>query len=711
MQIIQSIRDKGAAIVIVVIALSLIGFILMDSRTGSNNAARGSSSRIGKVNGHNIELTEFNKRVTQTESEQEKRSGQKSTSQQTAQIREQVWNQMVAEAVFYDEAKKLGIELTGKEMSSILLSSDQSNPFMQQGFAGQDGKLDVAKAQEALASIKKNYKSDNADAIDLQIIEPLKLQTSATKYGSLINASAYYPQWMADRDAKDNAAFANISYVAVPYTDISDSTVKVTDADIDVYVAKNKELFKQEAGRRISYISFSQVASASDSNKIRTSLEELKAPFQADTNVRAFIAKSASVIQYQDTFLQKAKLGLQNIDTIVKQPQGTVYGPFAEQGLYILARVMGTKDLPDSVSARHILISVADAQSNTQGMDDASAKKLADSILSQLKAGADFKTLSDKYSTDQVAKAKNGDLGKFGEGAMVGEFNTFAFTSPVGEWKEVRTQFGYHIAQVTGHFDFKPAYKIAFIAKEIVPSDATVNGANLAASQASNVKDGKELKAYADKNGLAIISVPTLVKENDFNAGGLTDSRTRDVIRWAFKAKAGEVSEPFDLGDQFVVATVNKIEKEGLQDAATARSGAEVMIQKQKKAAIIKAKLGNAPTLQSASQAYGKQILTAGADSTLTFNSQIISSLGLEPKVIGASFNKAYQAKESPAIDGTNGVYIIKVNSIADRAPEAPEVAAAKNASRLTTIRTQTNNWFEGLRKQADIQDKRSDIY
>jgi peptidyl-prolyl cis-trans isomerase D len=61
MQIIQNIREKGAAIVIAVIALSLIGFILMDARSGANSGlfGGGHSSSLGKVNGETIESNEF----------------------------------------------------------------------------------------------------------------------------------------------------------------------------------------------------------------------------------------------------------------------------------------------------------------------------------------------------------------------------------------------------------------------------------------------------------------------------------------------------------------------------------------------------------------------------------------------------------------------------------------------------------------------------
>jgi peptidyl-prolyl cis-trans isomerase D len=135
--------------------------------------------------------------------------------------------------------------------------------------------LDIAKAQEALRNIKK-FKAEQKEAVNNQVIEPLKLSTTVAKYSGLINASAYYPAWMQEAEKADSKNFASISYVSIPYSDISDSTVKVSDDDIKQYVSKHKELFKQEAGRTISYLTFSQLASAEDSLKVKRRLKVLK---------------------------------------------------------------------------------------------------------------------------------------------------------------------------------------------------------------------------------------------------------------------------------------------------------------------------------------------------------------------------------------------------------------------------------------------------
>ncbi len=68
MSIIQTIRDKGAAIVIGVIALSLIGFLLMDARSGASKGLfSGNTTSVGSVNGNSIEIDAFNAKVKDAE--------------------------------------------------------------------------------------------------------------------------------------------------------------------------------------------------------------------------------------------------------------------------------------------------------------------------------------------------------------------------------------------------------------------------------------------------------------------------------------------------------------------------------------------------------------------------------------------------------------------------------------------------------------------
>jgi len=709
MQIIQGIRDKGAAIVIVVISLSLIGFILMDAKQGGNNLNAGSGS-IGKVNGSAIEQAEFTKKVNMLEAQEEQQSGQKPTTSRSSQIREQVWNQIVAEKVFYAEAAKLGIEFTGKELDNILKSDNPANPLMQdRSMVDQaTGKLDMSKVSQAIANIKK-MKGEQWDLVNSQIIEPQKLTSVSTKYFALLNASAYYPAWMEEKDAKEAKSFATISYVQVPYQTISDSTIKVTDAEIETYVKKHKDLFKQEAGRMISYVGFSQLPSKEDSARTRGVVEGLKNAFAAETNDRAFLAKNTSTIDFDTNYLPKSRIQSSFTDSIVRMPVGSVYGPYVDNKNYVIAKMLGSKTLPDSANVRHILIATVNAQTGQPVLEDSIAKKRADSIYNAINAGANFAMLAMQYSSDG-SKDKGGDLGTFGYGAMVPEFNKFSFEKPVGSKGVVRTQFGYHIMEVLSQKGSSPAYKIGFLAKEIFADEQTINKASNDAIKLSAEKDPKKFKAYAEKNGLSIITLPTVIKENDAQVGQMQDAR--QLVRWVFEAKKGDVSEPMPVGDQFIVAVVDKIFEEGTQDAETARPMAENAIREEKKAEQIIKALGANPTLETAAAKYSVQVLTAGADSSITFKSQIIKELGNEPKVIGAAFNKANLNKVAAPIAGKAGVFVIRVNSIADKAVDPAEDKVQIRAQQTAALRSAAvGNWFEGLRKKATIKDNRSKYF
>ena len=710
MQIIQGIRDKGAAIVIVVISLSLIGFILMDAKQGSNQMFGSGNTSLGKVNGQDVEQTEFNKKVKQIEAQEEQRSNTKTTSARAAQIRQQVWDQIVAERVFYAESKKLGINFTSKELSAILSSNDRDNPLMQdqQMLDPATGKLDPLKLKDALANIKK-AKREQRDMIDAQIVEPQKLTSISGKYFALLNASVYYPSWMEENDIKYKSEFATISYVALPYSDISDSAIKVSDSEIESYVKKHKDIFKQEAGRKISYIVFSQLPSAEDSAKTREAVAVLKNSFYEETNVKSFLAKQSSAIPYDSNYLPKAKIKSIAIDSVTRLATNAVFGPYLDNNSYVLAKMLGSKPMPDSVKAKHILIATVNSQSGEPLLEDSVAKKRADSIYTAINSGANFSLLALQYSSDG-SKDKGGDLGTFGYGAMVPEFNDFCFNKPVGSRGVVKTQFGYHIIEVLNQKAFNPAYKIAFLGREIFSSDATISKANLDATKLSAEKDAKKLEVYVQKNGLSKISESTLIKENDAGAGQLQDAR--QLIRWVFEAKRGDVSEPFNIGDQFVVAIVDKIEKEGLQDIQTARPLAEKSVREEKKAAEIIKKLGNAPTLESAAAAFNKQILSAGADSSISFTSAIINSIGQEPKLIGACFNKENLNKNSLPITGKTAVYVIKVNSIGSRpAPTAGELETIRTQQRGALRNQASTSWFDDIKKRATIKDNRSKIY
>ncbi|MBS1509339.1 MAG: SurA N-terminal domain-containing protein [Bacteroidetes bacterium] len=719
MQLIQTIRDKGAAVVIAVIALSLIGFLLMDAKSGNKGAGgffNSLSSNVGKVDGDPIEKADFDKRVNDAY-DMAKQNGNNNVDYNT--IREQVWNQAVAEKIFYKEADKLGIDYTSKELSAFLASDEPGNPLLQQPdmVDPATGKLDPVKVAAAISNMKK-AKDKQKEAIETQIIEPQKLGSTSQKYFSLLNAAAYYPTWMKERDSANTKSFANISYVNIPFNVISDSTIKVSDDEINDYVAKHKGLFKQEAGRVISYVAFSQKPNGKDTALAMEQVAAQKEKLAADSSPAAFLARNGSSKQFDKDFVWKSKMKGTYKDSIIALPKGGVFGPYLEDGSYNIAKVTDIKQLADSVKCRHILIKIADlknGQLDKEIRPDSVAKKLIDSIAAAIKGGADFNEMVLKYSDDPGSKGTKGEYNFNYNNNLVDSFYRTVFYEPAGTKKVVlgvdrNNYVGYHYIEVMEQYKFEPAYQVAYYSKDITASPATIAASNLEATKLSAQKNGKEFDAYIAKNGLQKISWPAALKENDFSIGQLPGARS--VVKWAFDADPGDVSEVFNIEDQFIVATLDKIQKEGVQDAKTARASVDGVIRQNKKSDIIIKNLGDNPTFEKATSTYKQEVKTAGADSSIVFGSNFIKDFGDEPRVVGAAFNKENQTKVSAPIQGNSGVVLVKVNSIGTKPADTPEAAASIITQKKASLRNQVSaGWFDGLKNQATIKDNRSKYY
>jgi len=86
-------------------------------------------------------------------------------------------------------------------------------------------------------------------------------------------------------------------------------------------------------------------------------------------------------------------------------------------------------------TARHILVD---------------SEEKCNELKNEIESGADFGEVAQKYSTCP-SSAKGGDLGQFGPGQMVPEFDTAVFSGDVGVvYGPIQTQFGYHLLEVTG---------------------------------------------------------------------------------------------------------------------------------------------------------------------------------------------------------------------------------------------------------------------
>jgi len=704
MSVIQQIRDKYAAVVIAVIALSLIGFILMDSFVGGKGATSVAGS-LGKVNGEKIERTEFDQRVAL----QQTMYG--AQAPQREQLISNVWEQTVDEIVMNQEYEKLGLQFTAKELNDVLFGANPPQWLSQQFSDPATGQFDANQAKQYFAQMKRQPGNPNLEMFNEAYIKPTIGQTLRTKYMALLGESSYVPKWMAEKSLADQNAVASFSYIAVPYTSISDSSVKVTAEDITSYINKHKEMFRQEEeARTISYVAFNASPSAADTAKTLAQAQDQKAEFAATTDPEGYLARVGSETPYFNGFTVGSVLQVPNTDSIKALADGQVFGPYIDGGTYTLAKMIGRRSMPDSVKVRHILIKTADRGQPT--LPDSIAKSRIDSIAAAAKSGADFNALVVKYSDDPGSKETQGEYTFTSQqfANLSKEFAETAFYGNTGDKKVVKVDnqaySGYHYIEVMEQKKVETAYKIAYLSKPIEASQETIiNANNLASVFAANSRDKKQFEENAAKQNLQILTALD-VKKNDYTIPGLGESR--QFVRWIYENKTGEVSDPNEIGDKYIVALITDVADKGLMSVAKARSTAEPLIINEKKAQQIISSKFKGSTIEQIAQSTGNAVLRADS---VGFMQPFIPNVGPEPKVAGAAFNKSLQGKISEPIAGNSGVFVIKGESISALANTNVDVEAVR--TQMETQQKQMGGYrsIEALKKAATIKDNRFDFY
>ncbi len=706
MSIIQDIREKYVKLTVVLVALALLGFILTDYFTGKSRMSSNTATSVGSVNGSSISFDDFNKKVTQAE-ENLKAQGYPQGAALSQQALEQAWSQEVGQRLLVDELKKLGIEVGKKELSDLLYGSSAPQDLQTQFRDPKTGLYNPVLAKQNIDQALKSGTPEQKASIS-SYIDALANMRMADKYLSLFSNSINFPKWFIEKQSAENSQLANISLVRELYTAIPDSSVKVSEQEISDYINKHKSQFKQQESRAIQYVVFSAAPSTTDSAAAYQELLTQKERFSTTSNLEQYLAGEGA--PFYNGYINGKAIQQPAKDSLFRLSSGTIYGPYLDADKYVLAKMIGSVKMPDTVSVRHILIS-------TQNRDSATAYKLCDSIRNAIAGGANFDSLMAKYSDDSGSKNNGGKYDNVPSGQMVAPFNDFIFLKPSGTKGVVKTDFGFHYIEILSQKGSGTGYKIAYLPKEIVASQETDN---LALNKANEFAgDSKDLASFNDtyekklKTQGVIKNTATDITPVSYEVRGVGSSRS--FVRSIYEASKGDVLKPERVDNNYVVAVVTGVNEEGTATVETARLSVDPILRNKKKAELLIKKVGTVSTLEAAASALGGKTIET-ADS-IRVSGSLSGSFGFEPRVTGAAFNPANKGKVVPAvIEGLSGVFVVRVNNVLSTPVMDGDVATQRNnrylqAKQAYANQYSPNNPISILRNAATIKDQRQKRY
>jgi peptidyl-prolyl cis-trans isomerase D len=529
----------------------------------------------------------------------------------------------------------------------------------------------------------------------------LGLGRERVKYENLLIKTNYVTEAEAERDYHAQNDVAELKYLYVPFYAISDSAITVSDSDLKAYYSLNKQKYKVEQTRNLSYVTFPVEASAEDSTKIREDLQKIASDFKTVTEDSVFaVTQSEGQTPYSKYYISTLPSILSNQKESLAA--GQVFGPVLEGSSYKVYKIVKTgKDTVGNAKASHILIRWDDESEASKK----TAKEKARKILAEIKAGADFAANAREHGTDGTS-SQGGDLGYFTSGQMVKPFEQAVFSAKkTGLLNDVvETQFGYHIIEVTGIADYT-SYAVATVELVISPSDETQNEAYLKAQTfASDLSGVDEFKEKAKKENLNVVDA------NDLGTGERRIANlgeARQVVTWLFRdAKTGKVSDVFDLDDSYVVAVMTGEIKEGFKSFDKVKDEVTPAVKNELKSKKILEKLnGQKGTLEEIAAASFGNDATVNSSSDLKFNSNTLPSVGLDPVAVGKAFSLE-NGKRSIPFAGENGVLIVELQN-KTLAPAAGDYTVFKNQLLQGLNGRSGLGIAEAIKEGAKIEDKR----
>ncbi len=714
MAILNKIRQRSL-ILILVIALALFAFVIQGV-IDNPNAFSNSQGVVATVNGTDIDVTDFQKKV---KNYQDGVGGNISSTQ----AKNAIYNQEVRKIILDAEYEALGLSVEKDEMRDLLKNSFQSNPE----FQDENGNFDVNRLNAFISNLK-DISPDSAPLLyagrtininydswtnNEQSIAANSLQQT---YYNMIKAGVNTTIAEAKDEYMADAKNVDVRFVQIPYTTIADSLVEVSKSDIKAYMKEHEEKFKTDANREVVYVEFKEEASKEDEDVIKTDLLKLKSNraeynessgntdtipgFDTVKDVAEFI-NANSDIKYNDTFLRTAQVPGVAKDSLIKLEVGEYYGPYRDGEFFKLSKMIAKEQMPDTVKVRHILIPFVGGQradaSVTKTPEE--AKKTADSILAKIESGTKFMDLLE-LSSDKVSNEADGEIEFAYNAGMAPEFKGFAFDNKKGDIDVVGTSFGYHIIEILEQKSINDAYKIGTIARKIEPSQKTLDEVYSNVSKFEIAAKDTDFNALAEENSLTV--KPITFKELDESIPGLGSQR--QVVRWAFEetTNVGDYKNFPISGHGFIVAKLVEKNEKGLMSVEDASVTALPEIKKEKKAKMIREKI-KATSVDEIAKNQGQSPKTAAA---LTLKNTTLAGAGVEPKVIGAAFGLE-QGKTSKPINGEKGVYVIEVTKVTE-ATELDNYTSIVNRLNATRRGAVQGKVYQALEKAADIEDNRA---
>ena len=666
MTTLQRIRNHGV-ILLVVVGVAMLAFILGDFLNSGSSFFNRSRENVGVIAGHKVHYTEYEAAKDQLTEVYKIESGSNDINEELGmQIRSQVWQMMLMDYTLREQAQAIGMDVTAEELSNLCIGENPHQLITQRrAFYDETGKFNRFALINFLNSLAQEPETQE-QAANMQQAKnywlywenAVRLTHMQDKYVNLLSQLLTANPLDAKYAFDARQTTVNVEFVQQPFFAVADSLVKVTDADIKKLYNAQKEQYKRTPNRSLVYVGFPIEPSEADFSEVEQLMKTLENDFQTKEDV-ATIVNSNSDILYDGRDYSETTIPAEYKEFAFGK--GVKKGQYTEltfaNDTYSMARIMECGySKPDSVK----LVLVA----NGEGTEDVE--------LGWFQASELQKTIADPAFAGRKG-------------------STFTVSSGMGE----------QTFKIADKSNPTPKVKLAILSRKVTPSSKTYGILYNEAKQfIVNNNSIDSLRQSAQELGLSVTPAFAL----DANADKVNDLKnSRPIVRWAYEATVGDLSDVFECGNQFVVAALTEINDGEYRTLNEVRAELQMQALADKKADYIINQLNGVTTLEAAAELFDAEIQSAEGISLASYR---LGAAGVEPAVIGAALALESNTTSAP-VKGNMGVYMVRIG---EKTVAEGELNAEQEIQQLN-MRTSYSAPYQAIaliEENAEIEDNRA---
>lgn len=258
MAMMAKMRSLAPAFIITVGALFVLFMVLSDSKLLEVFGAR--SNDVGSINGTKISYLQYQAKIEEL-TQKYKEAGQEITDDQQVMLEDQVWNMIVDQEIFSQQADKLGVTLSADELKRFIVSNPPQ--YMQMIF--RDSATQQYNAQLAYQyydQLKSHQQYGPLVAKDELFYAPFALRE---KLKGIVTGSVVVSESEVRKTFSETSQQINVEFALVELSKFNDNQVTVNDDDLKKYYDEHQYKFKVKNTRQLKYVLFSTAPTKADS--------------------------------------------------------------------------------------------------------------------------------------------------------------------------------------------------------------------------------------------------------------------------------------------------------------------------------------------------------------------------------------------------------------------------------------------------------------